>query len=87
MTQKESEIIQEAALAQAQAVIQMAMNDAVLTKKQLATRMNRPLVFVTRMMEGDHNLTVKTLAAALAACNREVRFGTLIMPTRRKRDY
>jgi hypothetical protein len=77
MTQKESESIQEGALAMAQCTIQLAMHDARLTKTQLATRMNRPVVFVTRMLEGDHNLTVKTLAAALAACGKELHFSTV----------
>jgi hypothetical protein len=72
MTQKELEKIEEGALAMAQAMIQRAMNTSGLTKKQLATRMNRPVTFVTRMLEGDHNLTVKTFAAAIAACDRQL---------------
>jgi len=85
VTQKESELIQEGALAMAQCVIQREMVNAGITKKQLATRMNRPLTFVTRMLEGDHNLTVKTLAAAVAACGRELRFDTVFVKERKCR--
>ena len=72
MTQKELETLEEGALALAQSTIQKAMNTRGLTKRQLATRMNRPLTFVTRMLEGDHNLTVKTFAAAVAACDMQL---------------
>ena len=85
MTQKESELLQEGALAQAQATMQRAFDASGLTKKQLASRMNRPVTFVTRMLEGDHNLTVKTFAVALAACDLEVRF-TLLWRRKRKDD-
>jgi len=72
--QDEIERFEEGALALAQATIQKAMTVEGITQKGLATRMNRSTTFVKRMLEGDHNLPVKTLAAALACCGYEVRF-------------
>jgi len=36
--------------------------------------MERNRSFVSRMLSGSHNLTVKTMARSLAACGFEVRF-------------
>jgi hypothetical protein len=69
------EILEESALAMAQATIQNAINASGISRSELARRMNRPRSFVTRMLSGDHNLTVKTMSRALAACGYELRFG------------
>jgi hypothetical protein len=68
------EILQESALAMAQATISNAIGDARITRSQLAARMNRPRSFISKMLSGSHNLTIKTFALALAACGFEVQF-------------
>jgi hypothetical protein len=68
------EVLEEAALAMAQSTIQNAINDARITRAQLARKMGRPRSFVTLMLSGSHNLTIKTMARALAACEFEARF-------------
>ncbi len=70
------EILEEAALFMAQATIQNALTGSGMTRAEFARRLNRPPSFVSRMLSGDHNLTIKTMARALAACGQEVRFGT-----------
>lgn len=69
------EVISESALAMAQATIQKAMDRADVSKAELARSMDRPRSFVTRMLSGSHNLTVKTMARALSACGYEIDFG------------
>ena len=66
------EVLEESALFMAQATIQNAINDARLSRSELAKRMNCPRSFVTRMMSGRHNLTVRTMARAVLACGFEV---------------
>jgi hypothetical protein len=67
------EVLEESALAMAQATIQNAINDAALSRAELARRMQCSRSLITRMLAG-HNLTIKTMARALAACQMEVRF-------------
>jgi len=69
------ELIQAAALATAQATIQQAINRRKLSRTVLAKRMGRERSFVTRMMSGDYNMTIKTFALALAACAYRPTFG------------
>jgi transcriptional regulator with XRE-family HTH domain len=68
------EILAESALAMAQSTIQGAINDAAVSRADLARRMDCPRSYVTRILSGDHNLTVKTMSRALAACGFEIRF-------------
>jgi len=68
------EVLEESALAQAQATIESAIKYAGVSRADLARRMDCHRSFVTRMMSGDHNLTVKTMTRALAACGFEVEF-------------
>lgn len=68
------EVLEESALFMAQATIQDAINEAGLSRADLAKRMNCPRSFITRMMSGRHNLTVKTMARAMLACGFEVGF-------------
>jgi len=68
------EILEESALAMAQSTIQKAINEAHISKADLARAMVISRSGVTRMLSGSHNLTVKTMARALAACGCEVRF-------------
>ena len=67
-------VLEESALAMAQATIQNVMNESGVSKAELARRMDCDRSFVTRMLTGSHNLTVKTMARSLAACGFEVRF-------------
>jgi hypothetical protein len=69
------EILSESALAMAQATIHKAMVQSETKKADLARRMDTPRSFITRMLTGSHNLTVKTMARALAACGYEIEFG------------
>ena len=68
------EVLQESALAMAQATLQNAMDASGLTRSELADRMSRPRSYLSRMMSGSHNLTIKTFARALAACGFEAKF-------------
>src|SRR5260370_41197618 len=70
-------IVQETALAMAQATMQNALNQSGLKRSELADKMGRPRSFISRMLRGSHNLTVKTFALALAACGFEPSFGYL----------
>jgi len=67
-------ILEESALAMAQATIQNAINECGISRSELARRMvcNRSLV--SRMLTGGHNLTIRTMARSMAACGFEVRF-------------
>ena len=67
-------VLEEAALAMAQSTIQNAIHGAGITRADLARKMDCPRSFVSRMLNGNHNLTVKTMARSLAACGFEVRF-------------
>lgn len=69
------EVLTESALALAQSTIQNAMDQADLSKADLARKMERPRSYVTRILSGSHNLTVKTMAKALLACGYEIEFG------------
>jgi len=74
-TDLELTLLEETALAVAQATIQNAIDDAGITRAEMARRMGCSRSFVTRIMQGDHNLTVKTLARALGTCGRQVILG------------
>ncbi len=68
------EVLEEAALAMAQSVIQNAIGESGITRAEVARRMERDRSIISRMLSGSHNLTVKTMARSLAACGFEVRF-------------
>lgn len=72
LTPAELTMLEETALAVAQATIQNAINEAELTRADVARRMGCPRSYVTRILQGDHNLTIKTLARALGACGQQV---------------
>lgn len=69
------EVLQEMALSMAQSTIQNAMDQAGLKPAQLAKNMGQHRSFVSRMLNGHHNLTVKTFALALAGCGFRPEFG------------
>lgn len=68
------EIIEESALAMAQSTIQSALTKSGISRAEMARRMKCNRSFISRMMAGNHNLTVKTMAKSLAVCGLEVRF-------------
>jgi transcriptional regulator with XRE-family HTH domain len=68
------EILEESALAMAQSTIQGAINAAGVSKADLARKIGCNRSYISRMLTGSHNLTVKTMARTLAACGFEVRF-------------
>jgi transcriptional regulator with XRE-family HTH domain len=69
------EVLEESALAMAQSAIQNAMDASGLSQADIARGMERHRSFVSRMLSGSHNLTIKTMARSFAACGFEVRFG------------
>jgi transcriptional regulator with XRE-family HTH domain len=58
----------------AQSTIQDAILKAGISRSDLARRMECNRSMVSRMLSGSHNLTIKTMARALAACGFEARF-------------
>jgi transcriptional regulator with XRE-family HTH domain len=68
------EVLEESALAMAQATIQSAIKEAAISRADLARRMKCNRSIVSRMLSGEHNLTIKTMSRALGACGYEVRF-------------
>ena len=68
------DIVEESALAMAQSTIQNAINKSGISRAEMARRMKRHRSFISRMLAGSHNLTVKTMAKSLAVCGFEVRF-------------
>jgi plasmid maintenance system antidote protein VapI len=72
----EVEVLEESALAMAQSTIQNAVDQAGISRAEMARKMKRPRSFVSRMLGGSHNLTIKTMSRALWACGFEVRFQT-----------
>jgi transcriptional regulator with XRE-family HTH domain len=68
------EVLEESALAMAQSTIQNVILESNISKSDLARRMEIGRSGITRMLSGSHNLTIKTMARALAVCGREVRF-------------
>ena len=73
-SQIDAEVLEESALAMAQSTIQKAINQAGISRADLARSMKCNRSFISRMLSGSHNLTIKTMARALASCGFEVRF-------------
>lgn len=71
MTQEGKRRAQEAALARARNIIQDAMDASGITKAQLARRLGVKPGYITRFLQGGSNLTIRTLARALASCGFE----------------
>jgi transcriptional regulator with XRE-family HTH domain len=68
------EVLEESALAMAQSTIQNAITNSGISRVEVARRMECHRSYVSRILNGSHNLTIKTMAKALAACGDEVRF-------------
>lgn len=73
-SQIDMEVLEESALARAQATIQKAIDQTDMSRADVARAMGRPRSFVTRILSGDHNLTIRTMTRALAVCGLEVQF-------------
>lgn len=73
-TEPDWAVLEESTLARAQSFIQQAICDARISRSELARKMSCPRSFVTRMMGGSHNLTVRTMTRALLACGYEIEF-------------
>lgn len=65
-------IISETALAVAQSTMYNAMLAAGMNQAEVARRMDVPPPMITRILSGDWNLTVKTLARFLEATGHEL---------------
>ncbi len=68
------ELAEDIALLCAQATIQNCLDEARLSRAELAERMGASRSFVTRIMKGTHNLTIRTFARALSAAGFELSF-------------
>jgi transcriptional regulator with XRE-family HTH domain len=75
ITEEELEALEGITLAMAQSEIQAAMDEIGLKPFQVAERSGRPRPFISRILHGNHNLTIRTMARVFAACGFEVRFG------------
>ncbi len=71
-TEIDVDVVVESALAMAQATIQKAMREREVRNSELAIRLGTPRSYISKMLSGGHNLTVKTLARALAVCGYEL---------------
>ena len=71
-TDYDVDVVVETSLAMAQATIQTAMRESKIRNADLAERLDRPRSFISKMLSGSHNLTVKTLSRAMAACGYEL---------------
>jgi transcriptional regulator with XRE-family HTH domain len=80
------EVLEESALAMAQSTIQNVIDQSRISKSDLARRMEIGRSGITRMLSGSHNLTIKTIARALAVCGREVRFEAVRFEAVKRRD-
>ena len=62
------DLVEESALAAAQSTIQNAVSKTGISRAEMARRMGRDRSFVSRILNGSHNLTIKTMARSLAVC-------------------
>ncbi len=67
------DVVEESALATAQSTIQNAISKSGISQAEMARRMGRNRSFISRILNGNHNLTIKTMARSLAVCGFEVR--------------
>jgi transcriptional regulator with XRE-family HTH domain len=68
------ERLEEMTIAMAQSEIQGAMDASGLRQSELAEKLGKPRSFISRILRGDHDLTVRTMARIFGACGFEVRF-------------
>lgn len=68
---------EEIAIAIAQSDMECVIAKSGLQRSDVAAIMGRPKSFVSKIMNGGHNLTVRTMARLFAACGQELRFGKI----------
>lgn len=68
------EQFEELALAMAQSTVSEAIYRSPLSQSGVAKRLGINRAFIAKILRGDYNLTVKTLARVVAACGFELRF-------------
>jgi transcriptional regulator with XRE-family HTH domain len=75
LTNDQIGILEESALAMAQATISNAMIRKKLTQGDLAKRLgHNHRSYVCRLLGGERSMTIRTLSRVLAACGYEIRF-------------
>jgi transcriptional regulator with XRE-family HTH domain len=74
MSPDELDVVCESALATAQATVCNAIKRAGISRTELARRMGIGPSYVSRVLGGSHNLTIKTFSRAMAACGYELDF-------------
>jgi len=67
-------VAQEKVLFTAAETIYQAMQERQVGKSELADLVNKKPAFITRVLKGDHNITLKTLAELATALDRQVVF-------------
>lgn len=65
-------VAQEKVLFTAAETIYQAMQERQVGKSELADLVNKKPAFITRVLKGDHNITLKTLAELATALDRQV---------------
>jgi hypothetical protein len=75
ITDEELESLEGITLAMAQSELQAAMDESGMKPSQVADSIKRPRPFISRILRGDHNLTIRTMARVFGACGFEIRFG------------
>ena len=75
LTADELEQYEEIAIAMAQSEMECAIEKSGLQRSEVAETMGRPRSFISKIMNGGHNLTIRTMARLFAACGLELRFG------------
>src|SRR5690554_4716121 len=67
-------VAQEKVLFTAAETIYQAMQERQVGKSELADLVNKKPAFITRVLKGDHNITLKTLAELATTLDRQVVF-------------
>jgi len=68
------DVVEESALAMAQSTIHNAIKKSGVSRAEVARRMKCNRSIISRILSGNHNLTIKTMARSLAVCGFEVQF-------------
>jgi len=66
---------EEIAIAMAQSEMECVIAKSGLQRSEVAEIMGRPRSFISKIMNGGHNLTIRTMARLFSACGLELRFG------------
>jgi len=69
----ELEVAKEGTLLDATEELFQALQDAGITKTELAEKLNKTPAFVSKLFRGSHNMTLKTLAEVAYTLDKRVR--------------